>query len=229
MERIWLFVGAIAVFAARDALAAASRPRSAYALAALALPAGFAAGGLGAALSAAEIDDWLGRPAFWAGGLALHAGLALWSLRRAGKAAAGGLVEMLPSPVFAVALVLIVRLALERTNALSGLQAGAAAAAGYLLLVAALAAGFRKAGFGKTAAAGSGRFRMAALSHLTAFLLVPASAVSTGEGSAQGNAAASGGEAGAVWAAALGALLVTALSFARHRLRSRNATLSRSR
>ena len=228
MERIWLFVGAIAVFAARDALAAASRPRSAYALAALALPAGFAAGGLGAALSAAEIDDWLGRPAFWAGGLALHAGLALWSLRRAGKAAAGGLVEMLPSPVFAVALVLIVRLALERTNALSGLQAGAAAAAGYLLLVAALAAGFGKAGFGK-AAAGSGRFRMAALSHLTAFLLVPASAVSTGEGSAQGNAAASGGEAGAVWAAALGALLVTALSFARHRLRSRSATLSRSR
>lgn len=226
MERSWLFVGAVAVFAVRDALAAASRPRAAYAFAALTLLAGLAAGGLGAALSAAEIDDWLARPAFWAGGLALHAGLALWSLRRAGNAAAGGLVEMLPSPVFAVALVLIVRLALERTNALSGLQAGAAAAAAYLLLAAALAAVFRK-----TAGARSGRFRLAALSHLTAFLLVPLSAVSTGAGNAQtqGNAAAPGGEAGSAWAAALGVASVTALSFAWRRFRSRKSTLSRSR
>ncbi len=223
MDRSWLFVGAIAVFAVRDAWTVGLRPRPAYAFVAVTLLAGLAAGGLGAALSAAEVDAWLSHPAFWGSGLAAHAGLALWSLRRAGNAAAGGLVESLPSPVFAVALVLIVRLALERTNALGGWAAGAAAAVGYLLLVAALGVGFKKIG-----GAGSGP-RLAASSHLTAVLLVPLSAVSSGAETAQGSAAAPGGGAVESWAAALGVALVTALSFGRHRRRSRNSTRSRSR
>ena len=211
MDRVWLFVGAVAVFAVRDAW---TPPRSAYAFVAVTLLAGLAAGGLGAALSAAEVDAWLSHPVFWSGGLAAHSGLALWSLRRAGNAAAGGLVAALPSPVFAVALVLTARIVLERTNALSGWQAGAAAAAGYLLLVAALGAGVKKIG-----GAGS-RARLAAWSHLTAVLLVPWSPVAAGAGTAREAGAAPGGGAVEGWAAALGVASVTALSFAWHRYRS---------
>ncbi len=215
MERSWLFVGAVAVFAARDAWIVGARPpRLGYAFAAVTLLAGLAAGGLGAALSAAEVEAWLAHPAFWAGGLALHAALAFRSLRRAGKAAAGGLAEMLPSPVFAVGLVLLARAVLERTNALGGLEAGCAVAAGYLLLTAALSAGF-----GKIRRDGAVS-RLAAWSHLTAVLLVPLSAAANGAGTVQGKGAAPAWGSGADWAAALGVASVTALSFCWRRYRS---------
>ncbi len=223
MDHNWLFIGSIAVFAARDAWVVASRPRLGYLYVAVTFFAGLAAGGLGAALSAAEVDKWLSHPIFWGGGLTVHLGLALCSLRRAGTAAAGGWVEPMPSPVFAVALVLLVRIVLERTNALGGLETGIAVAVGYLLLVTAFGAGVKKIG-------GSGLgTRLVVWSHLMAILLVLLSTVSTGWGTVQRKAAAPTGEDGADWAAALGVVSVIALSFTWRRYRSRNSTLSRSR
>ena len=211
MDRVWLFVGAVAVFAVRDAWAP---PRSAYAFVAVTLLAGLAA----------AVWARLYPPPRWTPGCRIRFfGQAASRRIRAWRCGACGgrgtrrpaaWVAALPSPVFAVALVLTARIVLERTNALSGWQAGAAAAGGYLLLVAALGAGVKKIG-----GAGS-RSRLAAWSHLTAVLLVPWSPVAAGAGTAREAGAAPGGGAVEGWAAALGVASVTALSFAWHRYRS---------
>lgn len=227
MDRGWLFVGVIVVFAVRDArLLGAARPRTDYLFAAVTLLVGCATGSLGAAFSKAAIEQWLAHPVFWGGALAVHLGLALGSLPRAGNTAAGSRVALAPSPVFVVALVLLARAMLAWTNALTGPPAGCIAAVGYLLLVAALRVGFKKI-------SGSGRVaQSAAWSHLTAILLVPFvpfGAASTDGNAAQGNGALAVGEAGAGWAVALGVLLLVALSFGRHRRRSKIVTVSKSR
>lgn len=218
MDRDWLLIGAIAVLAVRDALALAPRPRLALLFTIVVLGVGLIAGAAAAQLSSAEADEWLTNPAVYGGALLVHVALALWSLTRSTTTPRAGRPELLPSPVFAISLILISRLILERTNALSGLETGGLVSISYLIVVAVSAAGLRNI------ADKLPTTKLAAASHFTAILLVPSSGFSTAGVAEQVPISATSD-----WRAAIGIAVFLAISFAWHRYRSRAATLSKSR
>ncbi len=218
MDRDWLLIAAIAVYGLRDALLLAPRLRLAPLFAVIVLGVGLVAGVVAAQLSSAEVDEWLTNPLVYGLALVIHMALALWSLARSTTTPLAGRAEFLPSPVFGISLILIARIVLQQTNALSGLETGGLVAIAYLIVVVISATLLRNI------ADQLPTTRLAAATHVTGFLLLPSSSISN-DAVSQNVAVSTTPD----WRVAAGIALVLALSFTWHRYRSRATSLSKSR
>ncbi len=209
MDRSLVF-GAVAVlFCIRDARLLRVRPRLAFAYGPMLLLAGAMCGLAAESLSADGALAVVLDVRFWLPAIAVHAALSYGSARRSRLGKPPDWLSVLPGPVLCAAMVGAGRLALARIDDSSGLATGLAlgcAFAGASGLVAATGL------LGRDAA---GSLRFAAVTHLSALLVVPALAAPESPLAAQP-------VDWRVTALVLGAVgTVLLLSFAWHRARSR--------
>lgn len=167
MDRSLLFGVAVMIICVRDARLLASRPRLSIAYAPIVLGAAVVCGMLAETLSAAEADAWLRDARFWLPAASAHVVLSYWSERLGRRRTIADWITVLPAPVWGVGMIAVGRVVLTDVDGLTGTAVGLAMGVAYVLLVGFLAlVGW----FGSSPA---GALRFAAISHLSALLLIP--------------------------------------------------------
>ena len=166
-----MFGIALALFCMRDGRLVALRPRLFATSLAMVLAVAAGCGLVAERLSVQTADAWLRDERFWIPAAMIHAALALLALRppRSGKPA--DWVSLLPAPVWCVAIVGASRTGLAETRELTGLTLGLGLGVAYACAVALVAALYRSRANAEAA------LRFASVTHLSAFLLIPAAAV----------------------------------------------------
>ena len=167
MDRSLLFGAAVMIICVRDARLLASRPRLSIAYAPIVLGAAIACGMLAETLSAAEADAWLRDARFWLPAASAHVLLSYWSERLSRRRTSADWITVLPAPVWGVGMIAVGRLVLTDVDGLTGSAVGLATGMAYVLLVGCLAL------LGWFDASPAGALRFAAISHLSALLLIP--------------------------------------------------------
>ena len=171
MDRTLLFGAAVALSCVRDARLIATRRRLAAVLSPVALAAAAGCGLVAERLSAADADRWMGDSRFWLPAVLLHATLSLHAARKSRLEGPAGLISVLPTPVWCVAMTGAARIALVRIDGAMGLSTGLALGAAYLVATALIAVLGRARANPRTA------LRFAAATQISAILLVPAATV----------------------------------------------------
>lgn len=171
MDSTIMFGGALALFCLRDARLVALRHRLFIASMAMSLAAAAGCGLVAERLSAQGADAWLRDERFWIPAALIHAALAIHALQSARSGKPARWVSLLPAPVWCVAIIGASRTGLAGTQELTGLAVGLALGAAYVCAVGVVAKICRET---RNAAPAH---RFASVSHLSAFLLVPAAAI----------------------------------------------------
>ena len=167
MDRSLLFGAAVMIICVRDARLLASRPRLSIAYVPMVLAAAVACGMLAESLSAAEADAWLRDARFWLPAASTHVFLSYWSERLGRRGTSADWIAVLPAPVWGVGMIAVGRLVLTDVDGLTGPAIGLAMGIAYVLLVSSVAL---LRWFDASPAAA---LRFAAISHLSALLLIP--------------------------------------------------------
>ena len=155
------------ILCVRDARLLASRPRLLIMYAPIVLAAAVGCGMLAETLSASEADAWLSDARFWLPAAAVHALLAYLSERRVRRGRGVDLIAVLPAPVWGVGVIGAGRLTLTHVDGLTGASVGLALGAAYVLTVGCLTL---SRWFDASPAVA---LRFAAISHVSALLLIP--------------------------------------------------------
>ena len=207
MDRTLLFGAAVALFAIRDARLLASKPRICFAILPLLVALSIGCGLIAERLSASEALAWLSDVRFWVPATLLHVALAYWSARRSHRTKPVDLISALPTPVWAVVMIGCAREALARAANSTGLSVGIVLGSAYLLAVG-LAFGISRPSRNDSAA-----LRLAAVTHISALLLIPGATMLNRPLAVQPV------DWPATGAVITGVTLLLTLSFAWHRLR----------
>ena len=171
MDQDLVLVSALALFCLRDARLIVSRPRLLFALVPLLLGTAVACGIAAENLSAQRAGELLEDPRLWISAMALHAALALLAVRRYRRAGAPDWVAVLPTPITGIGLTLGSRAVLVFWDGADGAVVGLVLGLAYGGVLGLLALAVRPRQDGVAA------LRHSYLSHLSALLLVPSSAV----------------------------------------------------
>ena len=167
MDRSLLFGAVVLILCIRDARLLASRPRLSIAYVPMLLGTTVGCGMFAETLSASEADAWLRDVRFWLPAASIHVVLSYWSERRGRLGRSADWLAILPAPVWSVGMIAVGRLALTHVDGLTGVAVGLVMGTAYVLVVGSLAlCGW----FDKSSAAA---LRFAAISHLSALLLIP--------------------------------------------------------
>lgn len=167
MDHSLLFGAAVMIISVRDARLLASRPRLSIAYAPIVLGAAVVCGMLAETLSADEADAWLRDARFWLPAASAHVVLSYWSEKLGRRRASADWITVLPPPVWGVGMIAVGRLVLTGVDGLTGTAVGLGMGIAYVLLVGCLAF------LGWFDASPVGALRFAAISHLSALLLIP--------------------------------------------------------
>lgn len=167
MDRSLLFGAVVMIICVRDARLLASRPRLSFAYVPIVLGAAVVCGMLAETLSAAEADAWLRDARFWLPAASTHVLLSYWSERLGRRGTRADWIAVFPAPVWGVGMIAVGRLVLTDVDGLTGPATGLAMGIAYVLLVGSLAL------LGWFDAGPASALRFAAISHLSALLLIP--------------------------------------------------------
>ena len=171
MDQDLVLVGALALFCLRDARLIVSRPRLLFALVPPLLLASGACGVVAENLSAQRAGELLGDPQLWVCAMLLHAALAFWAAHKSRRGAIADWIAVAPTPITVIGLTLVSRIVLVHWDGVDGVVVGLALGIGYGLVVGILALAVRPRRDGPAA------LRFSSLTHLSALMLVPSSAV----------------------------------------------------
>ena len=171
MDQELVLVSALALFCLRDARLAVSRPRLLFALVPLLLLASVACGVAAENLSEQRAGELLGDPRLWGCAMLLHAALASWAARKSRRAEAPDWVAVLPTPITGIGMTLAARIVLVHWDGVDGAVVGLVLGIGYGLVVGMLALPLWPRRDGPAA------LRFSSLTHLSALMLVPSSAI----------------------------------------------------
>ena len=171
MDRDLVLVIALALFCLRDARLIVSRPGLLFALVPLLLLASGACGVVAENLSAQRAGELLGDPRLWVCAMLLHAALAFWAAHKSRRGAIADWIAVAPTPITVIGLTLVSRIVLVHWDGVDGVAVGLALGIGYGLVVGILALAVRPRRDGPAA------LRFSSLTHLSALMLVPSSAV----------------------------------------------------
>ena len=171
MDQDLVLVSALALFCLRDARLIVSRPGLLFALVPLLLLASGACGVVAENLSAQRAGELLGDPQLWVCAMLLHAALAFWAAHKSRRGAIADWIAVAPTPITVIGLTLVSRIVLVHWDGVDGVVVGLALGIGYGLVVGILALAVRPRRDGPAA------LRFSSLTHLSALMLVPSSAV----------------------------------------------------
>ena len=171
MDQDLVLVGALALFCFRDARLVASRPRLLFALVPMVLVAAAGSGVIAENLSAQQVEELLGDPRLWVSSMLLHATLAVLAVRKYRRSESPDWVTVLPTPITGIGLTLGSRAVLVVWDGADGTAVGLVLGIAYGVVAGLLALAVLSRRDGVAA------LRYSYLSHLSALLLVPSSAV----------------------------------------------------
>ncbi len=171
MDQDLVLASALVLFCLRDARLIVSRPGLLFALVPLLLLASGACGVVAENLSAQRAGELLGDPRLWVCAMLLHVALAFWAARKSRRGAIADWIAVAPTPITVIGLTLVSRIVLVHWDGVDGVAVGLALGIGYGLVVGILALAVWPRRDGPAA------LRFSSLTHLSALMLVPSSAV----------------------------------------------------